>query len=180
MLGIIAISYGLCQLCLDMTGRFSKPNENYLQLAKEANAPNFNFMFASNDSLAGRIVMTLTPEHRKPCINTATSFYNKYNTCSNCEEFEDNPERWNFEKTTTPKIGDILIQHDESGKAYHAARIIDIKDGEYYVNHADGTKYIKNARLKNKARLTFYRFISVNYAENKRRNNSQYKCHNLK
>ena len=167
MLGV-AISYGVCQLCLDMIGRFSEPNKNYLQLAKEADAPNFNFMFASNASLAGRIVMTLTPERRKPCINTAVAFYNKYNTCSNCEEFEENPSRWNFEKTITPKIGDILIQHNESGRAFHAAIIVDIKNGEYYVNHAVGTKYIKNAKLKNKARLTFYRFISGNYSVNRK------------
>ena len=152
--------YGLCQFCIDMIGRFSTPNENYLQLAKEAVAPNFNFIFATNASLAGRIVMTLTPERRRPCINTATSFYNKYNTCSNCDEFEENPERWNFERTTSPEIGDILIEHNESGKAFHAAVIVDIKDGDFYLNHAVRRKYIKNEMLKNKARLTFYRFVA--------------------
>ena len=154
----IAASYGLCQLCLDLISRFSQPNENYLQLAQQADRPNHNFLFASNASLVGRIVMTLTPERRKPCINTATSFYNKYNTCSNCEEFEQNPERWNFEKTTSPKIGDMIIQHKKSGQAYHAAIIVDIKNGEYYINHAVRAKYIKNEKLNNKARLTFYRF----------------------
>ena len=103
--------YGLSQFGLNTIGRFSASNEDYLQLAKEADAPNFNFIFASNASLAGRIVMTLTPEQRKSCINTATSFYNKLNTSSNCEEFEENPERWNFERTISPKIGDILIEH---------------------------------------------------------------------
>lgn len=155
----VALIYSSCCLYLYLIGHFSEPNKNYLQLAKETIAPNSNFMFASNASLAGRIVMTLTPKRRKPCINTTTSFYNKYNTCSNCEEFEENPERWNFKQTTTPKIGDILIQHNQAGTAYHAAIIVDIKGGEYYINHAVGTEYIKNAKLKNKNRLTFYRFM---------------------
>ena len=162
ILFIVAISYGLCQLCLDAIGRFSKPNENYLQLAQEADSPNFNFMFASNASLAGRIVMTLTPEKRLPCINTATSFYNKYHTCSSCVEFEENPTKWGFAQTDKPQVGDILIQHRATGEAFHAAIIVDIKNGEYYINHAVRTEYVKNYKLQNRARLTFYRFISDN------------------
>lgn len=156
----IIVSCGLCRLCLDIVCWTSKPNKNYLQSAKEAVEPNHNFMFASNATLAGRIAMTLTPEERKTCINTATSFYNKHHTCSNCEDFEKNPEKWNFRQTTTPKVGDIVIQHEaETGRAYHAAIIVDIKGGEHYVNHAIKTKYIKNAKLSNKARLTFYEFV---------------------
>ena len=155
----IIVSYSLCVLCIDVICWTSKPNENYLQIAKEAVAPNSNFIFASNASSVGRIVMTLTPQKRKTCINTVTSFFNKYHTCSNCEDFEKNPEKWNFIQTTTPKVGDIVIQHNaKTGIANHAAIIVDIKGGEYYVNHAIKTKYIKNAKLKNKARLTFYRF----------------------
>ena len=48
----------------------SSPNENYLQTAKEATTPNFNFLFAKNASLPGRIGMTLTGKRHKTCINT--------------------------------------------------------------------------------------------------------------
>lgn len=136
-----------------------KPNDNYLQLAKEAVEPNTNFMFASNASLIGRIYMTFSGKDFKPCINTVTSFFNKYHTCSNCEDFVANPEKWNFEQTNHPKVGDIVIQHNpQTGKAYHAAIIVDIKNGRYYVNHAVKTEYYKNMELRNKAKLTFYRF----------------------
>ena len=139
----------------------SSPNENYLQIAKEATSPNFNFLFARNASLLGRIGMTLTGKKHKTCINTVTSFFNEYHTCSNCEDFVANPEKWNFERTEKPEVGDIIIQHDpQTGMAYHAALIVNIENGRYYVNHAIRTEYIKNVELKNKTKLTFYRFIS--------------------
>ena len=139
----------------------SSPNENYLQIAKEATSPNFNFLFARNASLLGRIGMTLTGKKHKTCINTVTSFFNEYHTCSNCEDFVANPEKWNFERTEKPEVGDIIIQHDpQTGRAYHAALIVRIEDERYYVNHAVRTKYMKNVELKNKTKLTFYRFIS--------------------
>ena len=139
----------------------SSPNDNYLQAAKDATTPNFNFLFAKNASLPGRIGMTLTGERHKTCINTVTSFFNEYHTCSNCEDFVANPKRWNFEQTSMPKVGDIIIQHDpQTGRAYHAAIIVDIKNGKYYVNHAVRTNYYKGVELKNKKRLSFYRYIS--------------------
>ena len=139
----------------------SRPNDNYLQAAKEATTPNFNFLFAKNASLPGRIGMTLTSKRHKTCINTVTSFFNEYHTCSNCEDFVANPERWNFEQASVPEVGDIVIQHDpETGRAYHAAIIVDIKNGKYYVNHAVRTNYYKGVELKNKKRLSFYRYIS--------------------
>ena len=139
----------------------SSPNENYLQIAKEATSPNFNFLFARNASLLGRIGMTLTGKKHKTCINTVTSFFNEYHTCSNCEDFVANPEKWNFERTEKPEVGDIIIQHDpQTGRAYHAVLIVNIENGRYYVNHAIRTKYIKNVELKNKTKLSFYRFIS--------------------
>ena len=76
----------------------SSPNENYLQLAKEATTPIFNFLFAKNASLLGRIGMTKKKKRHKTCINTVTSFFNKYHTCSNCVDFVANPEKWHFEK----------------------------------------------------------------------------------
>ena len=104
--------------------------------------------------------MTLTSKERKTCINTVTSFFNKYHTCSNCEEFEENPGKWNFRLTTTPKVGDIVIQHRaENGEAYHAAIIVGIKNGKYYVNHAIKTEYYKNVEMRNTARLTFYEYV---------------------
>ena len=138
----------------------SSPNENYLQLAKEATTPNFNFLFAKNASLFGRIGMTLTGKRHKTCINTVTSFFNEYHTCSNCEDFVENPEKWNFERTAKPEVGDIIIQHDsQTGRAYHAAIIVDIKNGKYYVSHAIRTNYYKNVELKNKARSSFYTYM---------------------
>ena len=138
-----------------------KPNDNYLQLAKETVKPNTNFMFASNASLPGRIYMTFSGKEFKHCINTVSSFFNKYHTCSNCEDFVKNPKKWNFEQTNKPNVGDIVIQHDpQTGKAYHAAIIVNIKGGKYYVNHAVRTKYIKNVELKNKAKLSFYKYVS--------------------
>ena len=116
-------------------------------------------MFAKNASLFGRVGMTLTGKRHKTCINTVTSFFNEYHTCSNCEDFVENPETWNFKQTSTPEVGDIIIQHNpQTGRAYHAAIIVNIENGKYYVNHAIKTQYIKNAELKNKTKLTFYRF----------------------
>lgn len=147
-------------ICFNIYCRNFAYNENYLQLAKEASTPNMNFLFARNASLIGRIYMTFSGKEFKPCINTATAFFNKYDTCSNCEDFEKNPARWKFQKVDTPQVGDIIIQHNsKTGRAYHAAIIVDIKDGKYYINHAVRTKYIKNAELKNGSNLTFYRFM---------------------
>ena len=137
----------------------SNPNDNYIQAAQEATAPNFNFLFAKNASLPGRIGMTLTGKKHKTCINTVTSFFNKHHTCSNCEDFVANPEKWNFKQVSKPEVGDIVIQHDaQTGRAYHAAIIVDIMNGKYYVNHAIKTNYYKGVELKNKARLSFYRY----------------------
>lgn len=134
-------------------------NDDYLQIAEETVKPNMNFLFASNASLAGRIYMTFSGEAFKPCINTVTSFYNKYHTCSNCEDFVKNPERWNFRKTDHPKVGDMIIQHDfKTGKAYHAVILVRIEDGKYYINHAVRTGYI-NVELKTRSNLTFYEYV---------------------
>ena len=133
-------------------------NGNYLELAQQADRPNHNFLFASNAGLMGRIAMTIVGRD-KPCINTATSFYNKYHTCSSCQDFVRNPERWGFTKVDKPEVGDMLIQHRSgTGEAYHAAIIVKIEDGRYYINHAVREDYFKNVELKNKSDLTFYRF----------------------
>ena len=160
----IIISIGtilLLSLGLYFFSLHGNPNENYLQAAKEATTPNFNFLFASNASLPGRIGMTLTGKKHKTCINTITAFFNKYHTCSNCEDFVKNPEKWNFQQISTPETGDMVIQHDpKTGRAYHAAIIVDIKNDQYYVNHAIRTNYYKNVKLRNKTKLSFYRYIS--------------------
>ena len=152
-------------LILTMTILFSATscsymhNENYLKAAEETTEPNRNFLFASNASLPGRIYMTFSGNEFKPCINTVTAFYNKYHTCSNCEDFVKNPERWYFKQTTNPKVGDIVIQHNsKTGQAYHAAIIVNILDGKIYINHAVRTGYIKNAELKTQSNLTFYEY----------------------
>lgn len=135
-------------------------NENYMQAAEEAVSSNRNFLYASNASLPGRIGMTLTPICPKTCINTVTSFYNKYHTCSNCEDFEKDPQRWGFRKTEHPEVGDIVIQHEAgTGRAFHACIIVDIKDGKYFVNHAIRKNYFKNVEMKNVNNLTFYEFV---------------------
>ena len=133
-------------------------NDNYLQIAEDTVEPNMNFLFASNASLAGRIYMTFSGKEFKPCINTVTSFYNKYHTCSNCEDFVKNPEKWNFRKTDEPEVGNIIIQHNpKTGKAYHAIILVGIEDGKYYISHAVKKEYFKNVELKNKSNLTFYK-----------------------
>lgn len=103
--------------------------------------------------------MALSGKEFKPCINTVTAFYNNYHTCSNCEDFVKNPERWNFRKTVQPKIGDLVIQHNsKTGQAYHAAIIVNIEDGKIYINHAVRTGYIKNIELKTRSNLSFYEY----------------------
>ena len=134
-------------------------NENFLQAAEEAVEPNMNFLFASNASLPGRLYMTFSGKYFKPCINTVTAFYNKYHTCSNCEDFVNNPERWNFKQVSQPKIGDMVIQHNsKTGKAYHAAIIVNMEGNKIYISHAVRTGYIKNAELKTRSNLTFYEY----------------------
>ena len=134
-------------------------NSNPLQVAEQTESPNMNFMFASNTSWVGRIYMTFSGKEFKPCINTVSSFFNKYHTCSNCVDFEKNPEEWNFIKVDQPKAGDIAIQHDaKTGRAYHAVIIVSIENEKYYISHAVRSKYFKNVELKNKSNLTFYRY----------------------
>ena len=146
-------------IMLESLKRFGT-NSDPLQVAEETNSPNMNFLFASNASLPGRIGMTINGEKQKTCINTVSSFFNKYYTCSNCGEFEENPKRWNFEQVQKPKAGDIAIQHYPTGEPYHAVIITKIENGKYYVSHAIKTKYFKDVELKNKENLTFYRFMS--------------------
>ena len=152
----------LAAVCLILFNSCSHTgNDDYLRAAQEADRPYMNFLYASNASWAGRIGMTLTWWRHKTCINTVTSFYNKYHTCSNCEDFEKNPGEWNFRQTDEPQVGDIIIQHDaRTGRAFHAVIIVDIKDGEYIVNHAIRRHYIKNAVLQHKEKLTFYRYTA--------------------
>ena len=134
--------------------------ESVLQRAQEADEPNMNFMYASNASLLGRIYMTYSGKQFKPCINTVSAFYNKYHTCSNCEDFVKNPERWNFRKTDIPKVGDMIIQHNsKTGKAYHAVILVKIEDGKYYISHAVKSNYFKNVELKTRSNLSFYEYI---------------------
>lgn len=152
----------LCALVFTMMGcvRPNEYNENYLQAAQEAVSSNRNFLYASNASILGRIGMTLTPRCPKTCINTVTAFYNKYHTCSNCEDFEKNPQKWGFKQTEDPKVGNIVIQHDkQTGRAFHACIIVDIKEGKYYVNHAIRNRYFKNVEMKYVERLSFYEFV---------------------
>ena len=92
-------------IILESLKRFGT-NSDPLQMAKETNSPNTNFLFASNASLPGRIYMTFSGKDFLPCINTVTSFFNKYHTCSNCEDFEKSPEKWNFVQVQKPKVGD--------------------------------------------------------------------------
>ena len=92
-------------IILESLKRFGT-NSDPLQMAKETNSPNTNFLFASNASLPGRIYMTFSGKDFLPCINTVTSFFNKYHTCSNCEDFVKSPEKWNFVQVQKPKVGD--------------------------------------------------------------------------
>ena len=146
---------------IGMTSCSHLHNENYLQIAEETMEPNMNFLYATNASLPGRLYMTFSGRYFKPCINTVTSFYNKYHTCSNCEDFVKNPGKWNFRQVEQPKVGDIIIQHDsKTGRAYHAVILVKIEDGKYYINHAVRTGYIKNVELKTRSNLTYYEYAN--------------------
>lgn len=156
---VLVLLYCLCLLTFTLISCLSKPNENYLQNAMEAEVPNHNFMFASNASLPGRIFMTFSGRQFKTCINTTTSFYNKYNTCSNCRDFVKNPEKWDFEKVETPNVGDMVIYYrsNDPTYAYHASIIVDIKGGQLYVNHANLADYYKNENYIGCSRKEYYR-----------------------
>ena len=146
---------------IGMTSCSHLHNENYLQIAEETVEPNMNFLYATNASLPGRLYMTFSGRYFKPCINTVTSFYNKYHTCSNCGDFVKNPGKWNFRQVEQPKVGDIIIQHDsKTGRAYHAVILVKIEDGKYYINHAVRTGYIKNVELKTRSNLTYYEYAN--------------------
>ena len=146
---------------IGMTSCSHLHNENYLQIAEETVEPNMNFLYATNASLPGRLYMTFSGRYFKPCINTVTSFYNKFHTCSNCEDFVKNPGKWNFRQVEQPKVGDIIIQHDsKTGRAYHAVILVKIEDGKYYINHAVRTGYIKNVELKTRSNLTYYEYAN--------------------
>lgn len=134
-------------------------SNNIIQTANEAEQPYINFLYASNASLPGRVYMTINGQKFKTCINTVTSFFNKYHTCSNCEDFVKNPDKWGFVKVETPQVGDIIILHDsKDNRAYHAVLLVDIKNKDYYVNHANRMNYYKNQKLKKKKNLSFYRY----------------------
>lgn len=155
-----AMVLSVAALCAHLWITHAASSENYLQRAADADEPNMNFLFASNASLPGRLYMTFSGKYFKPCINTVTSFYNRYHTCSNCEDFVKNPGKWNFRKTEHPEPGDIIIQHDpKTGRAYHAVILTRIEDGKYYINHAVRKGYLKDVELKNKSNLTFYEYI---------------------
>ena len=155
---LVALSAAV--LCIHLCIAKAPSSGNYLQIAEEAVEPNMNFLFATNTSLPGRFYMTFSGKYFKPCINTVTSFYNKYHTCSNCEDFVKNPEKWNFSKVDKPKVGDIMIQHDpKTGRAYHAVMLVRIENGKYFINHATKKQYFKNVELKNKSNLTYYEYI---------------------
>ena len=50
--------------------------------------PNIN-----HTSLLGLFYMTFSDQSFKSCINTATAFFNKFDTCSSCEDLEKNLAR---------------------------------------------------------------------------------------
>ena len=93
---LFVVKFGLCS-CSKLY------NEDYLQRSEQATKPNTNFLFACNASLPGRVYMTFSGKDFRPCINTVSAFYNKYHTCSNCEDFIANPSHWKFEQVDKPK-----------------------------------------------------------------------------
>lgn len=157
---IAALAWGGGHLYMQHLKRIGE-NPNYLQTAIEATESNSNFLYAKNASLLGRLWMTYSGRSFKTCINTASSFYNKYHTCSKCEHFVKDPARWNFELVSEPCVGDMFIQYDaNSGKTFHAGIVVNIEDGKCYVNHAIRENYHKNIELKNLSNFTFYRYIN--------------------
>ena len=52
----------------------------------------------------------------------------------------------------------VIYIHPKTGKAHHAAMLIDIKNGKYYINHAVKSNYYKHVELKSNSKLLFYRY----------------------
>ena len=154
----VVVAFGGGYLILMQLKRVGE-NSDFLKAAIEAKSPNENFLFASNASLSGRIYMTYSGKSVRTCINTATSFYNKYHTCSKCTHFVANPSKWGFEPTKHPKAGDLFIQHDrKTRRAFHAGVVVKVENGKYYADHAILKNYYKNVELKDLSRFTFYRY----------------------
>jgi len=136
LLGFIAVFW---------IGTRNLSNTHGSQIVKRAEAcrkPNNDFSFSTNPSIARsacRNYPVTGSFHPLTCINTATSFYNQYNTCSYCPDFVRMPERWNFKEVPAKerKPGDLIIFY-RKGVASHAAVYIGESLFGPLMNQSDG------------------------------------------
>lgn len=113
-----------------------------VRIAEANSKPNNDFTYSTNPSIersACRNYPVSGGYHPLTCINTATSFYNKRNTCSYCPDFVRTPELWSFYEVEAGdrKPGDLIIFY-RKGIASHAA--IYIGEGLFgpLMNHSNG------------------------------------------
>ena len=116
----------------------------YAKRAEELTDCNYDFRYASNLPKKLRIDYTNSSWKPKPCINTATSVYDKYNTCTYCPHFVEHPEKWGFVEVEDPKAGDMIVLFN-SERAYHVGILVGNSILGPIMNHAAAGKgYIKH------------------------------------
>lgn len=113
-----------------------------VRIAESNSKPNNDFTYCTNPSIergACRNYPVNGNFHPLTCINTATSFYNKRNTCSYCPDFVRMPHRWGFHevKASERKPGDLIIFY-RKGIASHAAIYIGESLFGPLMNQSDG------------------------------------------
>jgi len=113
-----------------------------VRIAEEKRKPNNDFSHCTNPSIeraACRNYPVSGKYHPLTCINTATSFYDKHNTCSYCPDFVRMPDKWGFHevKASERKPGDLIIFY-RKGIASHAAVYIGESMFGPLMNQSDG------------------------------------------
>jgi len=113
-----------------------------VERAEACRKPNNDFTYSSNPSIARSACRNYPISgsfHPLTCINTATSFYDKHNTCSYCPDFVRMPERWHFREVSSKdkRPGDLIIFY-RKGIASHAAIYIGESIFGPLMNQSDG------------------------------------------
>ena len=160
VLTVLILMLGALQVAPMLCAGNQNTTEQALKLSKEATKPHFRMLFAGNVNVISRIGMDIKSafgDTPNSCINTATSFYNPYNTCSSCEDFVANPGKWSFYKVDKPKPGDILVYQYGDDK-WHAGIIT--STNPLRMNHAVKKDYRTNSK-PSKHNYMYFRHIEV-------------------
>lgn len=126
MLRCLMAVAGIVAICWVGTRNLSDTSGSEVVKVAEANRrPNNDFTFCTNPSIRRRDCRNYPVDgksHPYTCINTATSFYDKHNTCSLCADFVRMPGKWGFHEVEPDerKPGDLVVFY-YNGKASHAA-----------------------------------------------------------